>query len=252
VQYDSPVGKLNAYLSSLPRDGKKHPAIIWITGGDCNSIGDVWSRAAKSNDQTASAYRLAGIVTMYPALRGGNGGPGKREGWLGEVDDVLAAAEFLAKQEGIDSQRVYLGGHSTGGTLVLLTAECSDRFRAVFSFGPVADVSGYGDEYLPFNTADKRELEVRSPGHWLEAIQTPTFVIEGSASGTSNILSLKAMERSPHGDTVHFQPVDGVDHFAVLYPMNRLIVGKILLDTDPACNIAFSKEEVEHAVSRGP
>ena len=121
VQYDAPAGKLNAYLSSLPRDGQNHPAIVWITGGDCNSIGDVWSRAARSNDQTASAYRLAGIVTMYPALRGGNGGPGKREGWLGEVDDVLAAAEFLGKQQGVDSQRVYLGGHSTGGTLVLLS-----------------------------------------------------------------------------------------------------------------------------------
>jgi hypothetical protein len=60
------------------------------------------------------------------------------------------------------------------------------------------------------------------------------------------------MQRSPHSDSVRFQPVDGVDHFGVLYPMNRLIVGKILLDTDAACNIAFSKEEVEHAVSRGP
>ncbi len=167
------------------------------------------------------------------------------------MNDVIAAGEFLAKQEGVDGQRVYLGGHSTGGTLVLLTTECSDRFRAVFAFGPVADVSGYGDEYLPFNTSDKREIEVRSPGRWLEAVQTPTFVIEGAASGTSNILSLKAMERSSHSDSVHFQPVDGVDHFAVLYPMNRLIVGKILLDTDPACNIAFTKEEIEHAVTRG-
>ena len=31
--------------SQAPDDGKKHPAIIWITGGDCNSIGDVWSRS---------------------------------------------------------------------------------------------------------------------------------------------------------------------------------------------------------------
>ena len=43
--FDSPVGKLAAYLSSSDDDGQKHPAIIWITGGDCNSIGDVWSPA---------------------------------------------------------------------------------------------------------------------------------------------------------------------------------------------------------------
>ena len=28
---------------------------------------------------------------------------------------------------------IYLGGHSTGGTLVLLVSECTDRFRAIFS-----------------------------------------------------------------------------------------------------------------------
>ena len=30
VRFDSPVGKLAAYLSHPPRDGKKHPAIIWV------------------------------------------------------------------------------------------------------------------------------------------------------------------------------------------------------------------------------
>jgi hypothetical protein len=42
VRYDSSVGKLAAYLSPAPQDGKKHAAIIWITGGDCNSIDNVW------------------------------------------------------------------------------------------------------------------------------------------------------------------------------------------------------------------
>src|SRR5262245_58753849 len=53
VQFESPVGKLAAYLTPDPKDGKKRPAIIWITGGDCNTIGDVWSAAKASNDQTA-------------------------------------------------------------------------------------------------------------------------------------------------------------------------------------------------------
>src|SRR5687768_4913796 len=41
VQYDSPAGKLAAYLTPDPRDGRQRPAIVWITGGDCNTIGDV-------------------------------------------------------------------------------------------------------------------------------------------------------------------------------------------------------------------
>ena len=82
VRFDSPIGKLSAYLSSSDEDGGKHPAIIWITGGDCNSIGDVWSPASPDNDQTASAFRKAGIIMFFPSLRGGNVNPGKKEGFL--------------------------------------------------------------------------------------------------------------------------------------------------------------------------
>ncbi|MCC2672844.1 MAG: hypothetical protein K0Q72_5316, partial [Armatimonadetes bacterium] len=153
VTYTSPAGQLAAYLSPAPQDGKRHPAIIWITGGDCNSIGDVWSPPEPGNDQTAGVFRAAGIVTMYPSLRGGNQNPGAKEGYYGEVDDVIAAARFLRSQPFVDPQRVYLGGHSTGGTLALLVAELTGDFRGVFAFGPVADVSAYDQQYLPFDTS---------------------------------------------------------------------------------------------------
>jgi hypothetical protein len=58
----APPGSLAAYLTPDPLDKAQHPAIIWIAGGDCNSIGDVWSPMSPSNDQNATAYRLAGIV----------------------------------------------------------------------------------------------------------------------------------------------------------------------------------------------
>ena len=40
VHYDAPVGKMSAYLTVAPQDGQRHPAIIWISGGDCNTIDD--------------------------------------------------------------------------------------------------------------------------------------------------------------------------------------------------------------------
>ncbi len=90
---------------------------------------------------------------MFPSLRGGNNNPGQIEGFFGEIDDILAAAEFLAQQPYLDPDRIYLGGHSTGGTLVFLVAEASGRFRAVFAFGPVVDVREYGQEFIPFDFA---------------------------------------------------------------------------------------------------
>src|SRR5205807_8703685 len=93
VRYDAPAGKLAAYLTPRPKDGKKHPAILWITGGDCNSIDEgCWTQGPPSNDQSASAFRKAGILMMFPSLRGGNDNPGVKESFLGEVEDVLASA----------------------------------------------------------------------------------------------------------------------------------------------------------------
>jgi dipeptidyl aminopeptidase/acylaminoacyl peptidase len=248
VIYDSPAGKLAAYLSKVPDDGKKRPAIVWITGGDCNSIGDLWSEAPPDNDQTASAYRKAGIVLMFPSLRGGNTNPGIKEGFLGEVDDVLAAADFLARQDSVDPGRIYLGGHSTGGTLVLLVAEATDRFRAVFSFGPASDVSYYPSEFIPFDTSNRREVELRSPGRWLSSIHGPTFVFEGTEQG--NLSSLQAMAKATKNPTVHFLPVKGATHFSILAPTNALIARKILADTAPKSNLAFTEQELNQLFVR--
>ena len=248
VTFESPAGKLAAYLSTTADDGQKHPAIIWITGGDCNSIGDVWSPAPANNDQTGAAYRKAGIIMMFPSLRGGNQNPGTKEGFLGEVNDVLAAADYLMSQPSVDPKRIYLGGHSTGGTLVLLVAETSDRFRAVFSFGPVSDVSGYSDQYLPFDTANPREAELRSPGRWLDSIHSPTFVFEGDAQG--NLSSLRAMEQATKNPMLHFYPVPRGDHFSVLAPTNAALARKVVADTGARTNITFTAAELNELLPR--
>ncbi len=246
VSYTSHGNTLPAYLSTIPRNGVKSPAIIWITGGDCNTIdGGVWREASPDNDQTARAFRQAGVVTMYPSLRGGNANPGMKEGFYGETDDVAAAAQFLATQPGVDPQRIYLGGHSTGGTLALLTAECHPKqFRAVFSFGPVYDISGYGGEIFPqLKNGGRKEIQLRSPGYWLSSLGSPTFVFEGIDS--ANVESLREMEQDSRSMFTRFYVVPGKDHFSVLDPMTRLIAQKILRDTSPQVSIVFTRTEID-------
>ncbi len=230
VDYPSSVGPLAAYLTPDPGDGRKHPAIIWITGGDDNSIGDVWTPQPANNDQSAAQYRQAGIVMMYPSLRGGNANPGMKEGFLGECDDVLAAARFLAAQPYVDPNRIFLGGHSTGGTLALLVAELPNPFRAVFAFGPVANPVSYGDPaFTPFNTKNTEEVLLRSPGLWLTSVQTPTWIIEGAKS-PSNIGALRWMEHAPRDSLVHFVALVDYNHFSDLRPANREIARTIVAD----------------------
>ena len=253
VKYPVANGELAAYLTPDPLDGKKSPAIIWITGGDCNSIGNVWSADPRNNDQTAAAYRQAGILMMFPSLRGGNDNPGVKEGFLGEVDDIIAAAKYLRNQPYVDTNRVYLGGHSTGGTLALLVSECSPLFRAVFAFGPVDDVAGYGADsgFLPFDLQNRREIRLRSPGYWLASIQSPTWILEG-ASGRANISSLRAMARVSRNPKVRFIEIKGADHFATLAPMNELISRHILQDTNTLCSIALSPNEANRYYAEHP
>lgn len=250
VRYTSPAGQLAAYISQPPDANKKYPAIIWIFGGFGNSIDQTaWEAGPPENDQSASAFWRSGVITMYPSLRGGNDNPGVKEAFFGEVDDILAAVDYLAKQDFVDPDRIYLSGHSTGGTLALLVAASTDRFRTIFSFGPVDNVGVYGADALPFDTSRQRELELRAPIRWLHAIKTPTFVFEGTTQ-PSNLDSLKKLSRASDNSALQVYPVNRADHFSILAPMTQLIANKILRDEAPTANIAFTDAELDTLFSQ--
>ena len=133
IQYQTELGPMSAYISAKPEGNQKLPAIIWITGGfPAGGIGEyAWEPSSKSNDQSAKVYREKGIVMMYPSFRGADGNIGLQEGFYGEVNDVLSALEYIKKLDYVDNDNIYLGGHSTGGTLALLVAQATDEFKAV-------------------------------------------------------------------------------------------------------------------------
>ncbi len=237
VYYPSKVGNLAAYLSVTPKDGKRHPAIIWIDGGNCSSLDDVsWVPQSPDNDQSASVFRKLGIITMYPSLRGGNQNPGSHEGFYGEVDDVIAAEKFLALQPDVDPTRIYLGGHSTGGTMTMLAAELTSRFRAEFALGPEASVRGYPKRWLPFDTNNTEEVKLRSPGYWMSSVTRPLYVLEGT-NYPSNIRALRFMRSRCTNPLIHFIPLPGYDHFSEVLPATILIAHKILQDKGKNCTI---------------
>lgn len=111
------------------------------------------------------------------------------------------------------------------------------------------EVAGYPPEYLPFDTKNPRELELRSPVRWLHSVRCPLFVFEGTQQG--NIVSLRALAMTSHNPLIHCYSVTGATHFSILAPVTRLIADKILRDDGPATNLTFTEQELNGLFRRG-
>jgi len=246
IHYAGPLGDYVAYVSPV-QAGKRRPAIVWIAGGMEWSIGpSLWEPAPRDNDQTAAAFRHAGVVLMHPALRGASGNPGHPECFGGEIDDVIAAADYLATRPDVDPARIYLGGHSTGGTMALLVAESTARFRAVFAFGPVTHPVLYGEDCLASDLPTE-ELELRSAAFYLSEIVTPTFIIEGSGGNAQSLSTFESLKKDAPVSVVE---IPNADHFNVLAPATELIADRILRDTGETVDLQLDGPALTDAVAR--
>lgn len=250
TSYKGPLGDYEVYVVPPKDESKKGPIVIWLKDADFNTIDhDVSIPGPAEKDATGSPIRKAGIGMMYPSLRGGNLNPGQKEGFFGELDDLAAAMAFAKTLPWVDPNRIYLGGHSTGGTMSLLSACYTPGWRAVFSLGPVDDVREYiGGDHVRASTDDDLEMRLRSPGYWLHSVTSPTFVFEGTV-GKTNAELVRKMAYGNLNPLVHFELVDGVDHFSIGTPLAKLFAAKIQADTGEKCNIAFTPDELKAAVA---
>ena len=81
----------------------------------------------------------AGYATMIATIRGQPFEPATRvEGMKRAARDVLAGVDHLTRDttSGIDAQRIAIAGYSAGGSVAVLAAAGSDRFRAVITEAP--------------------------------------------------------------------------------------------------------------------
>jgi dipeptidyl aminopeptidase/acylaminoacyl peptidase len=257
VKYASPAGQLAAYVSPDPGDGRRHPAVLWAHGGFNGIGGYLWEPGTPENDQSVNAFVEAGLVVFCPSWRGENDNPGRWEMFYGEVDDLVAAIDYLARLPYVDPQRIYLAGHGTGGTLTLLGAVATDRFRAAFSFGGAADIDlvvrdgrGYGNTPYDYHSAE--ESKMRSAVHFVQYLQRPTFYLEGEKSVYGEDALRMERRAKEQNRPFHALIVPGANHTNILEPLTRLVAKKILQDIGPACNITLDAAEVRKAFERKP
>jgi dipeptidyl aminopeptidase/acylaminoacyl peptidase len=176
VEYTSGGLRLRAWVNQTTGKTGKLPAILYLHGG--------WAFGADDWEQ-AQPLRDAGFVVMTPLLRGENGQVGNFTMFYDEIDDVLAAADQLARLPQVDPQRIYVAGHSAGGTHALLAAMASNRFRAAVSLSGSPDqlefVRSGWEKVVPFDQTDIREFQLRSPVAYATSFKCPTRLYVGGA-----------------------------------------------------------------------
>lgn len=230
--FTGPLGEMGAIASRIDESGIKKPAVVWDTGG----FGGLWegidTYGEIRNDQGIASFLDKGIVVFLPTMRGEHENPGNFECFYGEIDDLAAALEHVAARPDVDPERIFLMGHSTGGTDVLLASMRSDIPAGVVSFGGapdmkpvVADGYGYGKE--PYNLRDKKEVRLRSPIVFTSYIKVPVLYIEGDDS--FYVGDAKRMQRIAEDEGIPFRAalVPFQDHFSVLRPAKNMLAKRI-------------------------
>lgn len=166
--------ELVAWVSKYKRTPTPKPAVLFLHGGNAMGIGH-W--------ELVKPYIDAGYVVMMPSVRGENGQRGNFSGFYDEVDDVLAAADRLAHLPGVDNERIFISGHSIGGTLTMLAAMSSKRFRAATPISGNPDAYRFFNRYpqdIRFDDKDPREFQMRSALCYAHSFKCPLFLMHGA------------------------------------------------------------------------
>ena len=97
------------------------------------------------------------------------------------LDNAKAALDFaLAKVPTLDTERVYVAGHSSAATLALFVAEFEPRVKACAAYAPCPDVASLLAPFTPDLESDLRGfgefLKISSPQMHAEQLNCPLFL----------------------------------------------------------------------------
>lgn len=195
---------------SAPRGKGKRPAVLVLHGG--NAMG-------RGHWDLAEPYVRAGYVALVPSVRGENGQAGAFSGFYDEVDDVLAAGRKLAAEPDVDPARLFLAGHSIGGTLTMLAAMTGTLFRGASPLSGSPNAFAFFNRYpedVRFDATNPREFQMRSAVCYATSFKCPTLIQHsGTPAQAGPIADLTASRARAAGLKVESISVPG-DHFTAI------------------------------------
>jgi dipeptidyl aminopeptidase/acylaminoacyl peptidase len=204
--------------------GERPPLVVLTHGGPTSNA----STALDLSKQLLTSRGIAVVDVDY----GGSTGYGREyrrqlNGTWGivDVDDCVAAAEYLAARGDVDGERMAITGGSAGGYTTLVALTDRDVFAAGISLFGVGDLetmtrdthkfeSRYLDRLVgPYPEAAETYRE-RSPVHHLDRISCPVLVMQGlddkvvPPAQAEAIVEALAAKRIPYA----YLPFEGEGH----------------------------------------
>ena len=174
-----------------PLPDEQPPLLVMLHGGPTSHAGP----AFKSAVQFWTTRGFAVVDVNY----GGSTGFGRayRERLRGEwglvdLQDAVAAVDYLASQGWVDGKRVAIRGGSAGGFTVLSALAFTNRFAAGINYYGVADLETLATDTHKFESRyldglvatlpEGRELyRARSPAHHMARCRSALITFQGSA-----------------------------------------------------------------------
>ncbi len=185
ITYESGKLKLKAWLNDIPADGKLHPGVVFCHGGFWFGNED-WDELKPFLD--------AGFIVLAPRVRGENGNPGDFEYYRGEVDDVVAAGQYLAALKGIDKSRVFVSGHSAGADLATLAVMVDNPFAMSAPISAALDMrvlvklsDDRHKQLIVFDAKDVHEVESRCAMLFTASLRRPIALFHGDKDWAPNL-----------------------------------------------------------------
>jgi dipeptidyl aminopeptidase/acylaminoacyl peptidase len=180
---------------------RRYPTILWLHGGQ-------ESQYDYGFNYRVQLFAANGYVVVMPNVRG-SGGRGlefalalNKAYGTKDVEDVIKAADYVIEQGYVDSDRLGIGGWSSGGTLTNVVITKTDRFAGAISGASVGwYTSNYGhDPYLLWWHTElgppwkNRDLwDSISPFMDVENITTPTLFIHGEKDWNQPVIHSEQM-----------------------------------------------------------
>jgi dipeptidyl aminopeptidase/acylaminoacyl peptidase len=204
--------------------GEKPPLLVTIHGGPTS--------AARPQLSLATQFWTSRGIAVVDVNYGGSTGYGRPfrrqlDGQWGvvDVDDCVAAAEFLAQRGDVDPDRLLIRGGSAGGFTTLAALAFRDTFAAGASHYGVADLMALATDTHKFESryldglvgplpGSEDVYAERSPIQHLDGFDRPLIVLQGLEDEIvpPNQAEMIVAALAAKGVTVAYVPFEGEQH----------------------------------------